>query len=269
MKIYLAGKISRKCWRHGIVEGLQGAAGDDQWPVLRNSIFGLHDYVGPYFGYQGHGLQHGDNSHGVLYTSRVNTKAESSLISKCLRAIESCDLMFCWIDATDAFGTISEIGFAKALGKTIFWASPFDDVYAGHGDHGVIDEFTSALRDLWFPLKMGVRVGDHDATPASALRQLLKIPDESQVLDWKDYEADSPEKYARYLASREWGLLKQAVHRRAGGKCERCRRNKINAVHHLTYIRKYCERLEDLQAICNACHDFEHGRSNYDPRQAS
>lgn len=84
--------------------------------------------------------------------------------------------------------------------------------------------------------------------------------------DWKEITGDSKEKYGLYLCSREWSELKRAVHERAGGKCERCRVNGIDAVHHLTYERKYRERLEDLQANCNGCHDFTHGKSNVDPR---
>lgn len=84
------------------------------------------------------------------------------------------------------------------------------------------------------------------------------------MIRWQEMP-EGREKYAAYLAGREWGLLKHAVHARAGGKCERCRLNPIDAVHHLTYIRKYAERLEDLQGICQPCHEFTHGRSNIDP----
>lgn len=84
---------------------------------------------------------------------------------------------------------------------------------------------------------------------------------------WKT-EADIPEKerYGRYLASREWGLLREQIKQRSGGICERCGFNKSDAVHHLTYERKYKERLEDLQDICEGCHKFTHGKSDEDPR---
>jgi hypothetical protein len=39
----------------------------------------------------------------------------------------------------------------------------------------------------------------------------------------------------------------------------------MECVHHLTYARKYRERLEDLAGWCNACHDFTHGKSDEDP----
>lgn len=83
-------------------------------------------------------------------------------------------------------------------------------------------------------------------------------------LDWRDI-ADDKEKYQAYLCSREWGELREEVRLRAGGKCERCKCNDMDAVHHLTYARKYHESLDDLQAICTGCHEFTHGKSNVDP----
>lgn len=82
--------------------------------------------------------------------------------------------------------------------------------------------------------------------------------------DWQSISNDK-EKYAAYLCSREWGVLKQAVRVRTGGKCERCVLNDIESVHHLTYERKYAERLTDLQGLCDRCHKFTHGLSDDDP----
>lgn len=83
--------------------------------------------------------------------------------------------------------------------------------------------------------------------------------------DWKEYKKDSKEKYSRYLCSREWNVLKEQVRERSGGICERCKIHPMSATHHLTYERKYKELVEDLQAICQGCHDFTHGKSNFDP----
>ena len=84
--------------------------------------------------------------------------------------------------------------------------------------------------------------------------------------DWRDIQ-DDREKYQAYLCSREWAEKREAVKERAGGKCERCTVLPIDAVHHLTYKRKYAERLEDLSAICTPCHEFTHGKSDFDPLQ--
>lgn len=50
------------------------------------------------------------------------------------------------------------------------------------------------------------------------------------------------EKRQAYYCSREWGLLKRAVHERSGGICERCGVNDAAAVHHKTYIRLFHEQ---------------------------
>lgn len=76
---------------------------------------------------------------------------------------------------------------------------------------------------------------------------------------------DGPEKYQAYLCSREWAERRNAVMKRANFLCERCGGNTVNVVHHLTYAGKYNERLEDLQGICNGCHEFIHGKTDVDP----
>lgn len=76
---------------------------------------------------------------------------------------------------------------------------------------------------------------------------------------------DDKKKYAAYLCSREWAVLKEAVKRRSGGVCERCMVNPMDHVHHLTYERKYAEELDDLQACCKQCHEFIHAKSDVDP----
>lgn len=82
---------------------------------------------------------------------------------------------------------------------------------------------------------------------------------------WKSMP-DGQEKYRAYLCSPDWGKLRAAVEQRSGGTCERCKFNPAAAVHHLTYQRKYAERLEDLAHECQGCHDYTHGRSTVDPR---
>lgn len=82
--------------------------------------------------------------------------------------------------------------------------------------------------------------------------------------DWRAIQ-DDREKYNAYLCSREWAERREAVRVRAKGKCERCKVLPMAAVHHLTYARKYEEQLDDLQAICNQCHEFTHGKDWFDP----
>lgn len=83
----------------------------------------------------------------------------------------------------------------------------------------------------------------------------------------KDWRAFPPgkEKYQLYLASREWAVLKEAVRKRSGGQCERCRNAPGEQTHHQTYERIYQERLEDLLHVCPPCHEFLSGRRSRDP----
>lgn len=74
--------------------------------------------------------------------------------------------------------------------------------------------------------------------------------------------------YGRYLASREWALLREAVRRRSRGRCERCPHGRHDETHHLTYERIGHERLEDLLGVCRACHAFLSGKSDVDPAAA-
>jgi hypothetical protein len=78
--------------------------------------------------------------------------------------------------------------------------------------------------------------------------------------------------YQRYLASREWAVLKRMVRERSYGACERCgagrldpNESNIAAVHHLTYERIGHELLEDLLGVCAGCHAWLSGLSDIDP----
>lgn len=79
------------------------------------------------------------------------------------------------------------------------------------------------------------------------------------------------EEYEKYLETPHWQAFRklafEAQMKRAGRLfCERCPidRNTKNTVelhvHHLTYERLGKERVQDVEIICRACHDKEHGR---------
>jgi hypothetical protein len=83
--------------------------------------------------------------------------------------------------------------------------------------------------------------------------------------DWKDIKEDNREKYKLYLCSREWNEKVVKVIKRSKNLCERCKKNQGSQTHHLTYIRLYKERLDDLAYLCSDCHQYISGRSDYDP----
>ena len=72
-------------------------------------------------------------------------------------------------------------------------------------------------------------------------------------------------KYHEYLASRSWAIKRDAVKKRAGGKCERCKKREIDSVHHLSYEHVFDEPLTDLQGLCISCHKYLSGKTAIDP----
>jgi hypothetical protein len=145
VRIYLAGKVSKNCWRPSIAKGVNAlsnafgdtcpsAHGDEgveriarklSFPVMEKAIFGKHAYVGPYFVSCDHGCWHGDNTHGLRDITR------ETVFGLCLAAVMRADLVFAWIDSQDCFGTIAELGFAKGHGKQIIIAGPekYEDMW--------------------------------------------------------------------------------------------------------------------------------------------
>jgi hypothetical protein len=75
--------------------------------------------------------------------------------------------------------------------------------------------------------------------------------------------------YKAYLASREWAVLKEQVRDRCAGMCERCFFGPYQETHHLTYERVGHERLEDLLAVCSACHEYVSAKRTHDPADLS
>lgn len=75
--------------------------------------------------------------------------------------------------------------------------------------------------------------------------------------------------FHRYLASREWAVLREQVRERAANLCERGRLlghlAPLQNVHHQTYERLGHERLEDLLGVCRPCHEYLSAKRNDDP----
>lgn len=71
--------------------------------------------------------------------------------------------------------------------------------------------------------------------------------------------------YQRYLASREWAVLKEAVRERCQNTCEICFRGPHQDTHHLTYTRIGAEDLDDLIGVCRPCHEWLSGKTGVPP----
>jgi len=122
MKIYLAGKIGVNDWRHDIVDGLHDAEFGSQ--ILRCAIRERHDYTGPFFLNEGHGMTHGDGLHGAgVLTTKWEHDTErmphNRVFCNAIDGIRTSDVVIAVVE-DDAHGTLCEIGYACGIGKKVF-----------------------------------------------------------------------------------------------------------------------------------------------------
>jgi hypothetical protein len=143
---YLAGKITGTAWRESIVPGWSEenhslAYGfafldyeqDKTWAIVPNACTelgaGLH-FTGPWWkdtASGGHSVS-GASLHPHGYGSQIQDcdlpdcevrQLRTEVLSAVQSAIGMSDMLFAWIDSADCYGTIYEIGYAKALGKPV------------------------------------------------------------------------------------------------------------------------------------------------------
>lgn len=169
-KVYLAGKIGHTDWRHDFfdlrdssdeyVQAIPLEKENERELPSNGNLF----YSGPFFIACDHGCAHGRSNHGrgvnqpgcIPYNN-----SQYATLERCKTWINNADYIFVWLNDNTAFGTLTEIGYAHALGKKIFIGFPYD--HSSHDDNGEEESF-SVNRDMWFALQMADRVveaGDH------------------------------------------------------------------------------------------------------------
>ena len=118
--VYIAGKVAKNGFRNRLVQGLRNHQWNDG--ILSHRNF---NYVGPFFVSCDHGCFHNPGSHGVIMSKELSAcphrdKHEefdfyrNEISEQCIRAILRSDLVFCYIDSPDCYGTLVEIGYAIA-----------------------------------------------------------------------------------------------------------------------------------------------------------
>src|SRR6185369_486505 len=78
------------------------------------------------------------------------------------------------------------------------------------------------------------------------------------AVNWKFPNWRPNSKYAEYLKSPHWALIKFNVFAARGMKCELCGSLKDIDIHHKTYGRIGREKPEDLMVLCRLCHGKAH-----------
>lgn len=185
LNVYLAGKMDEKQggWRDGLLgreyighhgwmqrwELYLGPIPDSHdidgpppppWPMKPNTwVLNIHNYVGPYRTTVDDALKNKGDFHGTEWVGQhgwMDPAICNHIVSSCLIAIRRADVVFAYLNAPDCFGTLVEIGYARALGKFVYVA--VDDDAEWHGS------------DYWFAdlLASGERRGTEEE---SAIRE--------------------------------------------------------------------------------------------------
>lgn len=145
LKIYLAGKIykSEKNWRrHLFVDGDYTIDSTSAYKEFVKqyppALFGGHQFVGPY------AIDLGESGHYIDLNYADETEESKKEVYKLsMGQIEKADLIFVWIDSLDAYGTLVELGYAKACDKKILIG---------------IDEKLEGFEEMWFALQSASKV---------------------------------------------------------------------------------------------------------------
>jgi hypothetical protein len=177
--IYFAGKINKNDWCKTVPgdyrPGAVYAEDSDDRPKLWNPDWrldcGTFFYGGPFFVSCDHGCGHRLNAHGANgglsgdvcgNEDRLAGLHQSVWDVSCAR-IQRANLVFVYVNETDCFGTLVEIGIAAASNKAIFLALGPD--------------LSKAQRaDLWMPQAAAIKVYSGTAKTAwQALRYDLDL----------------------------------------------------------------------------------------------
>lgn len=264
LKIYLAGKITGTTWRSELVcipemfhPSIDITSG---FPVTEMAIESecgeVFDYTGPYFLSVQHKPASEPDTHGLL-SEELRTMADAAgygdehsptsdrtlqrqVAAFCMNAIDEADVVFAWIDSPDVYGTIAEIGFAKARGKQIWigWSSEF----AHRSDLWFIESLAHSWAEGSTPLE-----AFRDASRGGMPYLLRQIP------------------YDEYLNTAHWSRVRDRALEFALGRCQVCYSGEHLAAHHRTYIRRGWEAPADVTILCSECHALFHKVVNGKP----
>ncbi len=152
--VYLAGNFHSD-WRYEFVRGDYRERSMDDASIVKSTNFG-RTYTGPFWVDLADG--HRGGGHIVFdFGEGENAKHRQIVHDRCLSQIEKSDIVFAWINKMDCYGTLAEIGYAKAKGKTI-WIGIDEKLEKPDDDHYYTDS-----DQLWFVKKMAdvVAVGSN------------------------------------------------------------------------------------------------------------
>jgi len=170
-KVYLAGKITNDLWRDEIFPNWSDWEGSTSPTWMDGAIPDGRDIycTGPFWvdlegdireAHCGAEIATGEHAQGQ---EKRGSEAASShrfkVIDSSKDAISDSDMVFAWIDSTDCFGTLVEIGFAVGKGKFVLVG---------------INDFDRS-QEMWFPLFIATAI-EFAGSAGDAWAQFWKHP---------------------------------------------------------------------------------------------
>lgn len=311
MKVYLAGKISKNDWRTALdgyrafsMEAFYVVDNENEknenahefetyfgeLPVI--SKFPYIEVTGPFFLSCDHGCYHGDSTHGVgatfdktktIITHGVGgcegiVFSQDEVADICKNQIRRADMVFAYINSSDCFGTLFEIGYAAGIGKPVtvlfenhalqesmwFIKKCADIVFTFDPDYFdwpcTIRRETYLEESTWIANRIAKAFG-HDLFYVGAECQT-----EEEIRFYADYcQLSTKEKYTEYLKTEWWQKVRLERLKIDGYKCVNCGAEKNLQVHHTDYSRGWFHEdpRQDLITLCKKCHEQKiHGIQN-------
>ena len=145
--VYLAGKISPHDWRSKFCNSRYIFDAEEIREFILVTVNDNLTITGPFFISCDHGCYHGEGKHGVgadsggcegVYFTR------DDVLNICMTQILAADVVFAYIDCSDCYGTLAEIGFAYSFKKDVV----------------IIFDTPELKEEMWFIDKMQHRTGE-------------------------------------------------------------------------------------------------------------
>jgi hypothetical protein len=280
-KVYFAGKVSKNCYRTKLLNDRYVMSDIQTYNTFKGQI----KYIGPYALDSEHGSSHWSR-HSLAIKESIHTFSsrirnldskyfkertdsyddyfEDGLSLKevthlCLNQIKDSDFIIAYIETLDCYGTLAELGMASALNKQIFLfiekdlyfklnEERYDDVKDElYKPHQFLEGSQKLHIDIWFILNL------------PGVKHQYGFPTFDVIPDNMFYkEKTHKEKYYEYLQSDEWDQKRKAKLKEAKYRCQLCNKDSKLSVHHRTYDNVFHEKLSDLIALCEKCHEKFH-----------
>lgn len=293
---YLAGSIDGfDDWRSGIVREW-GSAGrrwyetwkdgsPPDWPLLEDGVLDLRGWscVGPYYAMPAHGgdvhsgMYVGDGSHcaqhetggGGGHFDLRDCVDRSCIRDLCLGAIDRADAVFAWISDPACYGTLIELGYARAKGLPIWVAFDSSTLEAGVRGEMWFAEFLSES-PLWIPggfcsareafITLAERLRAHQIYLEGAARLVAAAAEASRSLAAPNLSVP-----VRLDPQRNFSKLQRdEIYRRSNGHCVGCGASLAGGTWHADHLVPHSRggrtEVANGQALCPGCNGRKHAR---------